>query len=70
MCTLEENNISNVRSEVDNVLTSVETRVQDTVLTAIKKLVIPRVELAVKSTNAPSGRSVDGNILEPDQRDF
>ena len=24
----------------------------------------------MKSANAPSGRSVDGNILEPDQRDF
>ena len=24
----------------------------------------------MKSPNAPSGRSVDGNVLEPDQRDF
>ena len=67
--TLEENIVSKVRSEVDNVMTSVETRVQDAVLTAIENLVIPRVELAMKSANAHSERSV-GNVLEPDQRDF
>ena len=55
--TLEENVVSKVRSEMDNVLTSVKTRVQDAVLTARKKLVISRVELATKSTNAPAGRS-------------
>ena len=64
--TLEENIVGKVRSEVDNVITSVETRVQDVVLTAIEDLVIPRVELAMKSANAPSRRSVDGNVLEPD----
>ena len=68
--TIEENSVSKVRSEVANVLTSVETRVQDAVLTAIEILVIPRVELAMKSANAPSERNVDGIVLEPDQRDF
>ena len=68
--TLEENFVSKVQSEVDNVMKSVETRVQDAVLTAIEILVIPRVELAVKSVNAHSEWSVDGNILEPHQRDF
>ena len=68
--TLEENFVSKVRSEVDSVLTSVETRIQDAVLIAIEKLVIARVELAMKSANAPSGRSVDGKVVEPDQRDF
>ena len=32
MHTLEENIVSKVRSEVDNVMTTVETRVQDAVL--------------------------------------
>ena len=31
---------------------------------------VPRVELAMKSANSPLGRSVDGNVLEPDRRDF
>ena len=68
--TLEENIVSKVRSEVDNVMTPVGTRVQDAVLTAIENLVIPRVELAMNSANARSERSADSNVLEPDQRDF
>ena len=70
MYTLEENIVSTLRSVVDNVMTSVETRVQDPLLSAIENLVIPRVELDMKSANAPSERSVDGNILEADQMDF
>ena len=46
--TLQANIVSKVRSEVDSVMTTVETRVQDAVLTAIENLVIPRVELAFK----------------------
>ena len=68
--TLEEIIVSKVRSEVDNVMTSVEITVHDAVLTAVENLVIPRVELAMKSGNAFSGRSVDGFVLEPDQGDF
>ena len=49
---------------------SIETRVQDALLTAIEFLVSPRVELAMKSANASSGQRVDGNVLEPDQMDF
>ena len=70
MNTVEENFVSKVRSEVDNVMTIVETRVKNAALTAMENLVIPRVELAMKSTNASSGRSVDGNVLDPGQRDF
>ena len=50
-------------------MTSVETKIQDAVLTAIEIFVIPRVKFAVKPAIAPSGRSVDGNVLELDQRD-
>ena len=67
--TLEEIFVSKVRSEVDNVMTSVETRVQDAVLTTTEMLVIPERELAMKSANAHPERSVDGNVLEPGQRD-
>ena len=51
-------------------MTTVETRVQDAVLTTKENLVIPGVKLAMKLTNASSGRSVDCNVLGPDQRDF
>ena len=68
--TLEENIVSKVRIDVDNVMTLVKTRVQDAVLTAIENLVIRRVELAMKSASPHPERSVDGNVLEPDQRCF
>ena len=70
MHTLEENFVSKVRSEVDNEMTAVETRVQDAVLTAIENLVIRTAELVMKSANVSSGQGVDGSVLEPDQRDF
>ena len=56
MYKLEKNIVSKVKTEVDNVITSVEARIQDAVLTAIETLVITREKLAVKSANASSGR--------------
>ena len=78
MCTLLINvvskllaNVANkVRSKMDNMMESVKTRVQDAVLSAMKNLVFPRVELAPKSANSPSERSVDDNVLAPKERDF
>ena len=70
MHTLEEIIVSRARSGVDNVMKSIETRIQDAVLAAIEILVILGVELAVKSTNACSEQSFDGNVLEPDHRGF
>ena len=51
-------------------MASADSRVQDAVLTAIENLVIPSMELAMKSANAHSERSVERNVLELDQRDF
>ena len=51
--TLDEDIVSKIRSEVDNVMTSVETGVQDAVLTVIENLVTPRGKLAIKLANAP-----------------
>ena len=70
MHTREEKMVSKVRSEVDCVTSTVENRVQDAVLTAIENILIPRVKLAMKSANAFSGRSVDGNVVEHEQRYF
>ena len=39
--TLKEKIVSKVRSDVDNVITSVGTRVQDAVMTAIESLLNP-----------------------------
>ena len=54
--TLYKNIANKVRSEVDSVMTVVETRVQDAVLTAVENLPIPGVELAMKSVYASSER--------------
>ena len=71
ICThLRKNIVSKVRGEVDSVMTTVETRMQGAVLFAIENLLIPRVELAMKSVNASSGREVGSVVLDPDQRDF
>ena len=66
--TLEKNIAIKVRGEEDNVITSVEARVQDAVLTVIENFLASRV--TAKSAIASSGRSVISVVLDPDQRDF
>ena len=68
--TLRINIVGKVQSEADSVVRTVETRVQDAVLAALERLVFSMVELAMGPANASSGRSVDGNVLELDQKDF
>ena len=70
MYRLEKNIVNDVRREVDSVMTTVEKRVHDAVLTAIESLVIPRIELAMKSVNASSVSGVDSVVLDPDPREF
>ena len=55
---------------MDSVLTTVETKVQDAVLTKIENLVISWVELAMMSANAYSGSGVDSVVRDPGRRDF
>ena len=51
-------------------MTTVETKVQDAVLTAIENLVVPRVKLVMQSVNASTGRGVGSVVSHPDQGDF
>ena len=68
--TLENNIANKVRSEVYSVMKTVGIKVQHAVLTAMQSLMIHRKGVAMKSANASSARSLDGNVLEPDQREF
>ena len=70
MHSLEKNIVNKKRSKLDSVTTVLETRVKDAVLTVIENLVIPRVELAMKSLNASSGHWVGSVVLDPDQKEF
>ena len=56
----------NLVRKMESVTTTDETRVQVAILTAIKDLLIPTVELTMKSVNASSGQDVDKVIPDRD----
>ena len=60
--TLEKNKVTKVRNQEYNVMTIVWNRVQDAMLTAMESLVIPRVEMAIKSADASSCWYVDSVV--------
>ena len=68
MHTPEKSVVTRVQSEVDCVMTTAETRIQDAVLFQIENLVIPRVELAMKSVIASCRRGLNSVVLDPDLR--
>ena len=58
MQTLEKNMVDRVRSEMDNLISTVESRVHDAILIAIDNSVTPRVELVIRSANSSSVRQL------------
>ena len=68
--TLEENIVSKVRYRVYSVMTTVETRIHDVVMTAKESFIIPMVELAMKSVKVLCGYGVGNVVLDPDQSNF
>ena len=44
--------------EMNNIIDTVEDRIQNAILTAIDNIVPPKIELAIRSINASSGRDV------------
>ena len=63
MQTLERTLTNKVLSEVDNVVATVATKIHDAILAAMDSFVISRVELAMKSVNATSGRYPGSVVL-------
>ena len=47
-----------------------EIRMQDAILTAMDKISIPRVEIAVRSITGSSGHGPNNVVQKPDWRDF
>ena len=59
-----------IRKAVDNAVMTVENRMQDAILTAMHKMVIPGVEMALRLITGSSGREPNSIVQNPDRRDF
>ena len=53
-----------IDSEMSNVVDTVEDRIQNAILTAIDNIIVPKIELVVRSINAPSGRDMASTRTE------
>ena len=56
--TLERCFNERIDREMNNIVDTVEDRIQNAILTAIDKIFTPKIELAIRSINASSGRDV------------
>ena len=56
--TLERCFNERIDREMNNIVDTVEDRIQNAILTAIDNIVTPEIELAIRSINASSGRDV------------
>ena len=56
MKTLERCFNKRIDREMNNIVDTVEDRIQNAILTAIENTVTPKIELAIRSINASSGR--------------
>ena len=59
-----------VRSEVNSVMDTVETRTHDAILTAVKRISKSCRGRANKSVNVSFGEDIDSVVPDPDQKDF
>ena len=68
---VNKNNIDDkVKRVVDDGVLTVKNCMQDAILTAMDKVVFPKIETAMKSITASSGRKPNSEVLYPDKRDF
>ena len=56
--TLERCFTAKIDREMSNIINTVEARIQNGILTAIDNIVAPKIELAIRSLDASSGRDV------------
>ena len=68
--TIETNIVIRIRTDVKNVVAVVENSVQDTILTAKKKMVMLCVEIAVMSVTESSRHGQVSGVQNLDQMDF
>ena len=68
--TVDKNIVSKVPTEVDGEMSTVASRVQDAVMTAIENLAIPGEEQTMKSVNASFVHGFGSAVLDSDQGYF
>ena len=67
--TLERCFIEKVDREMNNIVDTVEDRIQNAILTAIDNIVAPKIELAIRSISASSGRDVTSVSVNSERRE-
>ena len=67
--TLERCFNEKVDREMNNIVDTVEDRIQNAILTAIDNIVAPKIELAIRSISASSGRDVTSVSVNSERRE-
>ena len=67
--TLERCFNERIDREMSNIVDTVEYRIQNAVLTAIENIVAPKIELAIRSINASSGRDATSVSANSERRE-
>ena len=67
--TLERCFNERIDREMENIVETVEDRIQSAILTAIDNIVGPKIELAIRSINASSGRDVASMSANSERRE-
>ena len=67
--TLERCFNGRIDREMSNIVDTVEDRIQNAILTAVENIVAPKIELAIKSINASSGRDATSVSANSDRRE-
>ena len=67
--TLERCFNESIDREMNNIVDTVEDRIQNAILTAIDNIVAPKIELAIRSINASSGRDATSVSANSERRE-
>ena len=67
--TLERCFNERIDREMSNIVDTVEDRIQNAILTAIENIVAPKIELAIRSINASSGRDATSVSINSERRE-
>ena len=67
--TLERCFNERIDRETNNIVDTVEDKIQSAILTAIDNIVAPKIELAIRSINASSGRDVTSVSVNSERRE-